>query len=67
MWLVENLDLSPARVFWVGSALVLSRVLHFAGMNFPKIGSSAVEIGELLSFAILVWLSVVLLSYYLAP
>lgn len=67
MWLLESIDLSPARVFWIGLALVLSRIFHVLGMSFPKKLMILRQISVILSFVILVWLSVAILGYYLAP
>ena len=67
MWLLESIDLSPARVLWIGFALVLSRIFHVLGMSFPKKLMILRQISVILSFVILVWLSVAILGYYLAP
>ena len=67
MWLLESIDLSPARVFWIGLALVLSRIFHVLGMSFPKKLMILRQISVILSFVILVWLSAAILGYYLAP
>ena len=67
MWLLESIDLSPARVFWIGLALVLSRIFHVLGMSFSKKLMILRQISVILSFVILVWLSVAILGYYLAP
>ena len=67
MWLLESIDLSPARVFWIGVALVLARILHVIGMFFANRFMVCRQIAVVLSFGLLVWLSVALLGYYLAP
>lgn len=67
MWLLESIDFSPARVFWIGVALVLARILHVIGMSFPNRFMVCRQIAVVLSFGLLVWLSVALLGYYLAP
>ena len=67
MWLLESIDFSPARVFWIGVALVLARILHVIGMSFANRFMVCRQIAVVLSFGLLVWLSVALLGYYLAP
>lgn len=67
MWMLESIDLSPERVFWIGVGLLLSRIFHVIGMAFPKKFMILRQIGVLISFALLVCLSVALLGYYFAP
>ncbi len=66
MWILESLDLSPIRVFWVGIALVLSRVLHVVGMLYPRNLVVLRQIGVLMAFAILLWLTFAILRFYFA-
>ena len=67
MWLLESLDLSAARVYWVGVALLIARILHFIGMTFPRKLMILRQLGVMLSFVLLVYLSLALLRYYFAP
>lgn len=65
MWFLESLTLSPYKVFWLGSSLLVARVFHAFGMFYPKQLMILRQLGTIVTFMVLILLSISLLKHYL--
>jgi len=65
MWILESLTLSGRLTFWLGVALLLSRVAHALGMLFPKDLFVLRQLGMFVTFVVLLTACLMILQYYL--
>ena len=65
MWFIETLTFSSATVFWIGSILLVARLLHILGMLFPVKLMTLRPLGMVGTFAAMLKAVWVLVQYYL--
>ncbi|RBP50785.1 MAPEG family protein [Arenicella xantha] len=65
MWMVESMTLSSFEAFWLGSILLIGRVLHVVGMAYPKNLMICRQIGVLATLGVIVKACITLLMFYI--
>jgi len=65
LWLLESMTFATPQAFWLGSLLLIGRVLHVMGMAYPKTMMICRQIGMLATFAVILLASVLLLLHYM--
>jgi len=65
LWFVESMTFSITLVFWLGTILLIGRVLHVLGMAYPKSLMICRKIGVVVTLSVILVASTRLLFHYL--
>jgi len=65
MWFLESMTFASQEVFWLGSILLMGRILHVFGMMYPKNFLILRQLGMIATFAVILKSCISLFLHYL--